>query len=405
MPLHRLLRSAVLVSILAGLLCAGAASAQSAPATPAPAAKAPAVAKPAAKPATKPAAKPAAKKSSGAAFVPKTTVVWRGDIVSARGFTNDLVKEFQAEKTGLLTVQTFSTISGIDAVRAGTADVAGVARPMHEKRDEEKGLVFQPVALDAIVALAHPRNPVSGLTLAQLRQIYLGRVSNWKDVGGPDAPINLYAVAAPLDGVEFSFRRLMYKRGDQKVAAPRLYLNTSKLEEAIAIDPNGLGLSTLSSNYANKGVKMLTVEGRTATTQSVADGSYPLFTTLYIAYREDHPDPARIEDFVLFLDSPKSHAAMRRHQLIPYAEAGDVFARDGERLAFVDAAISTVTPADVAAMPRSRDAQLSAPRATLEARIRVAPAADSTTAARENLQKAEAEKSAKKDDGAATGSN
>ena len=403
MPLHRLLRSTVLVSILAGLLFAGGVSAQSAPAAPAPAAKAPAAAKPAVKPVAKPAAKPAAKKS--AAFVPKTTVVWRGDIVSARGFTNDLVKDFQAEKTGLLTVQTFSTISGIDAVRAGSADVAGVARPMHEKRDEEKGLVFQPVALDAIVALVHPRNPVGGLTLAQLRQIYLGRVNNWKDVGGPDAPINLYAVAAPLDGVEFSFRRLMYKRGDQKVAAPRLYLNTSKLEEAIAIDPNGLGLSTLSSSYANKGVKMLTVEGRTATTQSIADGSYPLFTTLYIAYREDHPDPARIEDFVLFLDSPKAHAAMRRHQLIPYAEAGDVFARDGERLAFVDAAISTVTPADVAAMPRARDVPMSAPRATLEARIRVAPTADSTAAARENLQKAEADKAAKKDDGAATGSH
>lgn len=359
----------------------------------------------AAKPlAAKPAAKPVVKKASAAKFVPETTIVWRGDIVSARAYINDLVKVFQTEKKGLLTVQTFSTISGIDGVIAGNADVAGVARPMNDKRDEEKNLVFQPIALDAIVAVVHPRNPLTGITLGQLRQIYLGRISNWKDLGGADAPINLYSVAAPLDGVEYSFRRLLYKRGDQKVGVPRLYLNTSKLEEAIAIDPNGLGLSTLSSSYANKGMKMLAVEGISASTSSISNGTYPLFTTLYIAHRSEGPNQARIDDFVLFLDSPPAHAAMRRHQLIPYAEAGDVYARDGERLAFIDIHINDVVPADIAAMPRSRDAPLSAPRATLEARVRVAPTAESTDQARDNLQKAESLKAARKDDGTPAGS-
>ena len=360
---------------------------------------------PAATVAAKPAARPAPKKAASAAFVPQTKIVWRGDIVSARGVTNDLVGAFRKEKNGLLTVETFSTISGIDGVRAGSADVAGVARPMHELRDEEKGLVFQPIALDAIVPVVHPRNALGSVTLAQLRQLYLGRIKNWKELGGADAPINLYSVAAPLDGVEFSFRQLLYKRGEQKVAAPRLYLNTSKLEEAIAIDPNGFGLSTLSSSHANKGMKMLAVEGIAASTQSIANGSYPLFTTLYIVHRADPPDPARIDDFVLFLDSPTAHAAMRRHQLVPYAEAGDVYTRDGERLAFIDSRIADVVPADVAAMPRARAVALSAPRATLEARVRVAPTAESTQAARENLQRAEAAKAGKKEDGAPAGSD
>ncbi len=348
------------------------------------------------------AAVPAQAPKKPSASAPATTIVWRGDIVSARGFVNDLVKEYRKEHNGLLTVQTFSTISGLDGVRAGTADIAGVARPMHEKREEERNLVFQPVALDAIVPLVHPRNPVSNLTLAQMRQIYLGRISNWKDLGGPDVPINLYSVAAPLDGVEYSFRRLMYKRGEQRVAAPRLYLNTSKLEEAIAIDPAGLGLSTLSSSYANKGVKMMTVEGRTATTQSIVDGSFPFFVTLYVAHRADAPNIADIEEFVLFLDSPTAHAAMRRHQLVPYVDAGDVHARDGDRLAFIDAAIVEVTPGDVAAMPRERDPIMSAPRATLESRMRAAPTAQSTQAARENLQRAEAEKAARSSAGGTT---
>jgi phosphate transport system substrate-binding protein len=336
-------------------------------------------------------------KSAHTTFVPKTSIVWRGDIVSARGFTSDLVDAYRKDEQGLLTLQPFSTISGIDAVIDGSADIAGSARAMSEERETERQLIFQPVALDAIVVVTHPRNPVSNITLAQLRQIYLGRMKNWQEVGGADAPINLYSIAAPLDGVEFSFRSLLYKRGEQRVAAPRLYLNTSKLEEAIAIDPSGLGLTTLSSAYANKGMKMLSVEGISASTQSVADGSYPLFTTLYVVQRADSPNRAAVDDFVRFLGSPSALQAMRRHQLIPYAEAGDVYTRDGERLAFIDSAIVSVTPADVAAMPRKREERpsQSAPRASLQERISIAPGSELTQEARRNLARAEKAKAAK----------
>ncbi len=338
----------------------------------------------------------AGSKSASKNFVPKTQITWRGDIVSARGFTNDLVDAYRKDEQGLLTVQSFSTISGIDAVIDGKADIAGSARAMNEDREAELKLIFQPVALDAIVPVTHPKNPVNNISLAQLRQIYLGRTKNWLELGGADAEINLYSIAAPLDGVEFSFRSLLYKRGEQRVAAPRLYLNTSKLEEGIAIDPNGLGLTTLSSAYANKGMKMLSVEGKTATTQSIADGSYPLFINLYVVQRADSPNRAAIDDFVRFLGSPSALQAMRRHQLVPYSEAGDVYTRDDARLTFIDSAIVSVTPADVAAMPRKRGAApVSAPRATLQERIAIAPGAESTEQARANLAQAEKAKAEK----------
>jgi phosphate transport system substrate-binding protein len=343
------------------------------------------------------AVKPAPRKGTRAGFEPKSRIVWRGDIVSARGFTTDLVDAYRSEHEGLLTVQPFSTISGIDAVIAGTADIAGSARAMHEKRETERGLVFQPVALDAIVPLTHPKNPLNGIRLADLRQIYLGRITNWKDLGGADAPINLYSIAAPLDGVEYSFRRLMYRHGDQRIAAPRLYLNTAKLEEAVALDPNSLGLTTLSGSFANKAVKMLAVEGISASTQSVADGSYPMFTILYVVHREDAVNRAAIDDFVLFLNSAAALKVMRQHQLVPYAEAGDVYARDGARLAFIDSAILSVTPADVAAMPRAPEVppSLSAPRASLESSIGFAPGSGSVQRARENLAEASEKKAEK----------
>lgn len=345
-------------------------------------------------------AKQAPRKTGRAGFEPKTRLTWRGDIVSARGFTNDLVDAYRTERQGLLTVQPFSTISGIDAVIDGSADLAGSARAMHEKRESERNLVFQPVALDAIVPLTHPKNPLGSISLAHLRQIYLGRINNWKELGGADAPINLYSIAAPLDGIEFSFRRLMYRHGDQRIAAPRLYLNTAKLEEAVALDPNSLGLTTLSGSFANKGTKMLAVEGILASTQTVADGSYPMFTPLYVVHRDDAIQRAAVDDFVLFLNSPTALKIMRQHQLVPFSEAGDVYARDGARLAFIDSAILSVTPADVAAMPRAPEVPppLSAPRASLESSISFAPGSTSVQKAREALSEANEQKSEKASD-------
>lgn len=338
------------------------------------------------------AANPAAPASTPAKVAPHIT--WRGDIVSARAFVNDLVTSFRKERKGTLTVQPFSTISGIDAVIAGTADIAGSARAMSGTRDEEQGLIFQPIALDAIVPVTNPKNPVNSISLAQLRQLYLGRIHSWQELGGPAVPINLYSIAAPLDGVEFSFRRLLYRRGEQRIAAPRLYLNTAKLEEGIAIDPNGLGLTTLSSTFDNPRLKRLAVEGISASSASIADGSYPLFLTLYVVQREDAPNRADVDDFIGYLNSPTAHAVMQRHQLTPYATAGDVYSRDSARLAFIDAAIVSVTPADVAASPRLAEVPppQSAPRATLQSSIAIAPDSATTSKARANLRRAESEK-------------
>ena len=145
---------------------------------------------------------------------------------------------------------------------------------------------------------------------------------------------------------------------------------------------------------------LLAVEGIYASTQSIADGSYPLFTTLYVVQREDSPNLAAIEGFVRFLGEAPAMDVMRRHQLVPYAEAGDVYSRDGARLAVIDAAIVAVTPADVAAMPRERELTppLSAPRATLQAGIATAPGSESTQRARAEVDRAEAKKTARDKD-------
>jgi phosphate transport system substrate-binding protein len=325
-------------------------------------------------------------------------LVWRGDHATGRAIMDDLAKEYAKAKLGKLTLQPFSTVSGLDAVATGSADIGGSARGKFAQRSEEANLNFVPVALDAAVLVTHPKNPVRSLTLKQLYDIYFGRIKNWKDLGGPDKEINLYGIAAPLDGVEYSLRELVYRKGNQPVAVPRLYLNTVKLEEAITLDPAGLGLSTLANTWNNKGVKALAIEGVDPSTRSVADGTYPLYITLYSVSRVDSPKQAAIDRFLAFLATPPAKAILQKHQLIPYADANDLIAKNEQRMQFIDARVGRDAVASAAiAAGSTPPAMQSAPRAVLSSKTSIAPTAESTQAARENLARIEAKNKAEAD--------
>ncbi len=320
-------------------------------------------------------------------------LVWRGDYATGRALMDDLAKLYAKDKKGKITLQPFSTLSGLDAVAQGSADIGGSARGKYARRAEEANVNFVPVALDAAVLITHPKNPVNSLTLKQIHDIYYGRITNWKDLGGEDKAINLYAIATPLDGVEYSLRELVFRNGDQRVAAPRLYINTTKLEEGITLDPAGLGLSTLANVHANKGVKMLGVEGTPPSTATVADGSYPLYITLYLTERVDAPKQAAIDRFLAFLDTPAAKDVLRKHQLTPYSDASAVVAKNEQRMAYIDAQVGR-DAAGVAAASMAATTPVSAPRAVLESKKAVAPTAESTEAARANLARAEEKKAA-----------
>ncbi len=327
-------------------------------------------------------------------------LTWRGDIVSARAFMNAIASGYEKAGYGHITVTPFSTLSGLDAVVDGSVDLAGIARHKHPRRTEEQSINFIPIALDAVVLLVHARNPVDNVSLAQIRDIYLGRITNWKALGGEDKPINLYSIASPLDGVEYSLRELVFGRGTQSVAAPRAYLNTAMLEQAIAIDPAGMGVSTLSVTWDNKTVKRLRVEGIAASSASIADGSYPLYNTLYLADSGNSPHQDRIDRLLGYLSQPTAKGILRQHQLVPYSDVDNVIARNDTRMAFIDAHLNDATAIEetpTAVASTTPPTPVSAPRATLESQVRIAPTSASADAARENLARAEAAKRAKEE--------
>lgn len=248
-------------------------------------------------------------------------LVVRGDQVSTEGLVDSVAKAFAATGDGHLEVQPFNTIDGIDQALSGQVDMAAVARPAYPKRPEEAGLTFTPVVWDALVLITNVANPVSNLTLKQVHDVYYGQAKNWSQLGGTDAPIDLEGVFPKLDGVQFSFRRLLFGNGEYPVAVPRLLINIDSLQSDVALDPRALGLSTLAHARNQKGIKILSIEGVMPTLATVESGQYPLPLKIYLAYKPDSPKLATIQKFITFLGGDAAGGVLRGHGLVPYAAA------------------------------------------------------------------------------------
>ncbi|HET7929901.1 MAG TPA: substrate-binding domain-containing protein [Rhodanobacteraceae bacterium] len=248
-----------------------------------------------------------------------SVLVVRGDQVSTDGVVAAVAKAYAETGDGRLDVQPFNTIDGIDRALSGQVDIAASARPAYGHQESE--LTFTPVAWDALVFITNASNPVDNLSLKQVRDIYYHQITNWDKLGGRDEKIDLEGVFQKLDGVEFSFRQLMFGDGDFQAAAPRQLINIDSLQSDVALNTKGLALSTLAHARRQSGIKILSIEGVRPSLATLASGQYPLPMTIYLAYKPDSPKLAQIRQFLAFLGGAKAGGILRSHDLLPYAQA------------------------------------------------------------------------------------
>ena len=170
--------------------------------------------------------------------------------------------------------------------------------PDYVKKELEEAKVeleSKPIGRDALVFIVNENNPVKSLTQQQLKDIYAGKITNWKDVGGED--LNIVAFQRGEDsGSQTLFKKLLIQGGELMTPPSELApAAMGELVDSIADynnSANAIGFSVyyyIDQMYSKPGLRLLAVDGVTPSNDTLADGSYPLCNDFYAVI---HPDAA-----------------------------------------------------------------------------------------------------------------
>ena len=188
---------------------------------------------------------------------------------SMKSVIGALGESFQNANSGVtFTYNPTGSGSGIQAVSEGRCDIGLASRSL---KDDEKssGLTETVLAYDGIAVVVSPENPVSDLTIEQIADIYTGKITNWKDVGGSDAEIVLIGREAG-SGTRDGFESIT---GTEEACQYRQELtSTGDVIATVSQNPNAIGYASLSA--VKESVKALSVGGVAPSEDTVKDGSY-----------------------------------------------------------------------------------------------------------------------------------
>ena len=214
-------------------------------------------------------------------------------------------------------VQSGGSSRGVADARQGLADIGMVSRAMKE---DERDLSAFPVARDGVCPILHQENPVQALTDEQVVEIYTGKITNWKAVGGTDAPITVVNKAEGRSTLEVVLHYFKLKNVDVK--AQVVIGDNEQGVKTVAGNRNAIGYVSIgTAEYdATHGVpiKLLPIGGVSASTESVQKGIFPLSRPLHIVTRT--PPVGLAKAFIEYTQSKAVHDLIKQQYFVPLAD-------------------------------------------------------------------------------------
>ena len=182
-----------------------------------------------------------------------------------------------------ITVKKTGSGDGAAALGDNRCDIAAMSRFMKDK--EFKACVAKDIypvahviAMDGVCVVVHPSNPVKALTTEQIRDIYMGKFTNWKQLGGADEPIVAISRDTSSGTYETFHGLVMHKK---EMAGAVEYVNSNPQAHArVKTTPGAIGYVGLGFVDAN--VKALTVDGVAPSRDTIASGVYPVSRPLFL---------------------------------------------------------------------------------------------------------------------------
>lgn len=167
---------------------------------------------------------------------------------------------------------------GIQKVGEGLVDIGDAGRPLSDAEQEKYGLLSFPFAVDGVATVVSAENPVSGLSSKQVREIFSGEITNWKQVGGEDAAIHVYT-RDEASGTRAVYWKKLLNKG-KIVASANVVPSNGAMKSAIARDTQGIGY--VSIGHLDDTVKAPELDGVPVTQKTAKSGEYPVVRKLYM---------------------------------------------------------------------------------------------------------------------------
>ena len=205
---------------------------------------------------------------------------------------------------------------GIKALIDKTTDIATSSREIKKEEitlAETKGVkpVTHVVAYDAIIPVVHPKNKVTNLSIDQLSQIYQGKITNWKEVGGEDLKI----VVISRDSSSGTFESWDHFIMKKAKVTPQAQMLASNGAIVTAVSKNRYAIGYLGMGYVNKSLKPLPVDGVKASIETALSKKYPLSRELYM-YTDGEPT-GEVAKFIAFVKSADGQKIVAKEGFVP----------------------------------------------------------------------------------------
>ena len=205
-------------------------------------------------------------------------------------------------------VQGGGSTAGIEAAISRTANIGMSSRNLI---DDERNLLAVTIAKDAIAIIVHPTNPIETLSLDQIRNVFSGTMKNWKELTGPDHPIDV-VTREEGSGTRESFQKFVMGKEDISLGA-LVQDSNGAVRQVIASDPSAIGYMSLG--LVNEQVRAVRISGVEPNLKNVYNGKYALVRPFLFVFNGEPTGEAKsFSDFVL---SPLAQKLFLKEGLVP----------------------------------------------------------------------------------------
>lgn len=223
-----------------------------------------------------------------------------------------LSEAFMADNKGVtITYDATGSGTGIECAKNKTTDVGLASRDL---KDSETGLKSITVGLDGIAVIVSADSQVSDLSLAQVTDIFTGKITNWSEVGGADLEISCIgreSGSGTRDGFESITKTADSCKLDQELTS------TGAVITAVSSSKNAIGYASLSSVEGKDGVKALTIGGVACSEATVLDGTYAIQRPFVLVTKEGVALSEAAQAFFDYVTSPDAAAVITAAGVVP----------------------------------------------------------------------------------------